>query len=162
MHAFDFARPGSVALGLEPEGVAPGALPDDEAEARGRVLRVWLLVIAAFLMGLVDLACTLEYMRNVGMFELNPIARALVAGGSHEPLVVYKFFTMGISAGLLIAYRRHSQAEFCAWLCASVLFALMIKWTWFNAMFPTMSDEYLTLATADPSDLPRQWVRALN
>ena len=66
------------------------------------------------------------------MFELNPIARYMVATGSDVHLILYKFMTMGLSCSVLYALRRHRRAELGAWVCAALLLSLMFHWVRYN------------------------------
>lgn len=94
--------------------------------------RVSLLVIAITIMGLADLMLTLIYMQTTGMYELNPLARAMVATGGSAQLVVFKLLTLSLSAGVLYLLRRQRVAEPAAWACAAVMCALSIHWISYN------------------------------
>lgn len=106
-----------------------GARPVAEAALRLRSRRVTLAVIAAAVLGLVDLAFTLTFMRSIGMFEANPVARAMIDLGGASQLINFKLFTIVLSGGVLYLLRRHPSAELCAWICLAGLVALSIHWT---------------------------------
>lgn len=113
--------------------------------------RVALLAVLITIMGLADLAMTLTYMRSTGMFELNPLARLMVATGGESQLVIFKLLTLSCSAGVLYLLRRHRIVEPTAWCCALVMAALTAHWISYNhhidnpdvwhGMQLTMSDE---------------------
>lgn len=90
--------------------------------------RVAALALAITLMGLADLALTLTYMRTTGMYELNPVARMMVATGGTPQLIVFKLLTLSCSAGLLYLLRRRPVAEPTAWCCALVMGLLSVHW----------------------------------
>lgn len=107
---------------------------EEDAAAADRALgarrrRVTLLVLAMALMGLADLALTLTFMTSVGMYEVNPIARFMVAVGGAGQLVRYKLFTIVLSGGILYLLRHHKTAERCAWLSCAGLLALSLHWS---------------------------------
>lgn len=114
--------------------------------AQGR--RVGLLLLAILLMGIADLVITLTYMRSVGMIELNPIARHMVESGSDVNLILYKFFTMGLSCGLLYLLRWHPRAEHGAWVCAAVLLVLTLHWVRYNRDVVSYTNEIHTIASS--------------
>jgi uncharacterized membrane protein YciS (DUF1049 family) len=95
--------------------------------------RVSLLVIAITIMGIADLMLTLIYMRTTGMYELNPLARVMVATGGSTQLVLFKLLTLSLSAGMLYLLRRHRIAEPAAWACAAVMCVLSIHWISYNS-----------------------------
>ncbi len=101
---------------------------DGAAVVSARVRRVTLLVLAMVIMGLADLALTLEFLRAVGMLEANPIAREMIAIGGAGQLVRYKLFTIVLSAGLIYLLRRHRAAERCAWVSVVILLGLSAHW----------------------------------
>jgi len=121
----------------ESPGPAPLATGNDHAR------RVTLLIMAIILMSVADLVITLTYMRSVGMFEANPIARFMVSLGSYGHLVRYKLFTMALSCGLLYLLRRHRNAELAAWLCAIVLLSLTAHWVRYNNQIVNYTNELL-------------------
>ena len=93
---------------------------------RGR--RVAMLLPALALMGVADLAYTLEHMTSIGMYEMNPLARLIVAEGGADNLALFKLCTLGVCCGILFRLRHARQAEIGAWVCAAVMLALMLHW----------------------------------
>lgn len=106
----------------------PSRTPDDTEAQAVRRRRVTLLALAMTLMGLADLQLTLTYMRSVGMIELNPLARAMISLGGAQQLVLFKLFTILLSAGILYLIRWHRTAEVCAWVSCAALLALTLHW----------------------------------
>lgn len=97
------------------------------ASARDR--RVARLVIASLLLGLLDLALTLDAMSSTGMLEANPIARAIAtAYGSPWPLVAFKCVPMAFGLAVLYACRRRTSAELGAWLGFGISASVIIVW----------------------------------
>lgn len=94
--------------------------------------RVGLLVIVIAIMGLADLALTLTYMKSTGMYELNPVARAMVAVGGEPQLIRFKLLTIALGAGMLYLLRRHRVVEPTAWGCAAVMCLLSAHWFAYN------------------------------
>ena len=94
--------------------------------------RIVLLVIAISIMGLADLALTLTYMKAVGMYELNPFARAMVAIGGEPQLIRFKLLSIAMGAGMLYLLRRHRIVEPASWGCAAVMCLLSIHWIAYN------------------------------
>jgi hypothetical protein len=131
---------------------------DPLLEIRARDRRLLLLVLAIVLMSLVDLSCTLTYMRTTGMIELNPLARQMVAIGQAQQLILFKLFTTVLSCGALYLARRNPKAELCAWLCTALMVWLMIHWVMFNHNVHAFTDDLATLALTDGEFEPR-WVK---
>jgi len=116
-------------------------------EARSR--RCVLLLAAILIMGAADLALTLTYARTVGMIEVNPIARTMIAlGGAHQ-LVVFKAFCTVLCAGFLYLCRRTPQAERAAWLCACGMLVLTAHWVNYNASVSRFTNDIAVLAASD-------------
>jgi len=138
-----FTRPRSTPTPLNPRQLA-------------QCRRVTLLVGAIFLMGLADLLITVTYIRSVGMFEMNPIARFMLSIGSINQLIRYKLFTMVLSCGVLYLLRRHPKAEIGAWICVAMLFALTMHWVRYNASIMEYSNDLQVLAQTD--DEVSHWV----
>jgi len=136
--------------------VAPGWNPGRDSHRFPRDLarsrRVILLILAMVLMGLADLACTLTYMRSVGMVEMNPIARHMIDLAGARQLVLFKLFTMVLSCGLIYLLRFHRRAETVAWACTCVLLGLMVHWVRYNSEAPKMTNEIALLASGDANE----------
>lgn len=120
-----------------------------------RERRVLLLVLAMVLMGFTDLACTLVYMRNVGMVELNPLARLIAAEAGWVGLAAFKVATIALSTTILLALRARRQSECCAWIGVIALLILTAHWVRYNATAPSMTAVFHELAAAAPPE----WVR---
>ncbi len=119
--------------------------------------RIVLLIVAMLLMGYADLALTLTYMQSIGMIEMNPLARHMIAIGQTQQLVMFKLFTMALSAGAIFLVRRHPIAEKAAWACSAGLLALMVHWTIYNRDVSSNTNELTLLAeSADQCEL---WVK---
>lgn len=98
-----------------------------------RERRVAMLAVAVVLMGLTDLLCTLTHMRGPGMIEANPLARWFALVGGERELVMFKLWTMAVSAGLVFLLRRRWQAEAAGWVMVGVMLALTAHWQRYNA-----------------------------
>ncbi len=97
-----------------------------------RERRTALLTLAIAIMGIADLILTLTYMRSTGMYELNPVARAMVAIGGAQQLVIFKLLSIALGAGILYLLRRRPIAEPAAWGCAAVMCLLSFHWISYN------------------------------
>jgi hypothetical protein len=133
--------------------------PRTPAQRTAGARRVVLLIAAMALMGLVDLAMTMTYMRSTGMFELNPIARALASLGAGEHLVIFKLVTISISATALYLGRHSRRGELAAWACATVLVVLMFHWADYAREATTMTNELFMLAESGEDLRSEAWVR---
>lgn len=116
---------GGMGVGVRPDRPAVRQI-DPEADRRAR--RVTVLVLATAALGLLDLAYTLTFMRSYGMFELNPLARFMIAVGGAGQLVRFKLLTIALSSGLLYLVRRRRGAELCAWVSLATLILLSLHW----------------------------------
>lgn len=133
-----------------------GSASGDAAERRAR--RVTLLVLGMTCLSLADLALTLTHMRSFGMFEVNPVARAMLAIGGVEQLVRYKLFTIALSGGILYLLRRDRRAEMCAWLCCAMLVGLSLHW----GRYSNNALEIAWTLNQDASQVDARWVRIEN
>jgi hypothetical protein len=94
-----------------------------------RPRRVVILLMAVVCLSLGDLILTLEYLRTVGLMEVNPIARYLLeATGSAWALAAYKLMTLGVCVGLLYRLRSRLVSEIAAWLGLVVLALTAMSW----------------------------------
>jgi hypothetical protein len=114
-----------------------------------RGLRVMMLLAATFLMGAADLALTLTYVTSMGMVELNPLARFIMAWGSVELLAIFKFGAMTINGGILFAFRRRRIAEVATWICFGVMVALSIKWAMYASHMTNHAQQMHTAGMDD-------------
>jgi hypothetical protein len=88
-------------------------------------MRSMLLVIST--LNLWDLTCTLMLMTSVCMFELNPLAAALVRHGPWA-IVAYKLALMAITTACFWRARRTLLAWLGSVLCLAVLLTLSTHW----------------------------------
>lgn len=118
---------------------------------RARGIRMGMLLGATALMGLGDLDMTLQFVRNVGMIEANPLARSLMEGQSPLPVVLFKLGSIFFCVGVLFMARRRRHAEVAAWACFLVMAALTMHWNRYSAEVSAMTPEVNALAEAgDP------------
>ena len=96
-----------------------------------RSRRVIILGVAIALMSAVDLYLTLLYVMNMGMNEMNPLARAMMSYESPAVLAVWKCATVVLSVGILLWIRTKRSAELGAWVGFFVLGWLMPHWVVF-------------------------------
>jgi hypothetical protein len=120
--------------------------------------RTGMIVVAMFVMGLLDLMFTVTYIRSIGMYEANPIARHIVQNGSVGQLVIFKLFTMGISCGAIYYARRLWKAEVAAWFCALLLCSLMVHWVNYAHRVESLGYEFVLLMQNEELAGPG-WVR---
>jgi hypothetical protein len=120
--------------------------------------RVGLLAIAITIMGLADLILTLTYMQTTGMYELNPLARIMVATGGANQLIMFKLLTISLSAGMLYLLRRHRLVEPAAWCCVLIMGVLSAHWISYNSQIESPGVWHgMQLAMSDES-----YVRIVN
>ncbi|MEM1424119.1 MAG: DUF5658 family protein [Planctomycetota bacterium] len=126
-----------------------------------RPTRVGLLLVACVLMGLTDLACTLAYIGGVGMFEQNPVARAVIERGGAGWLIAFKLATMLVTGVCVYASRRHRVGEQCAWLSFLMLMALTLHWVRYNeqVVSPEIAAGMTIIGSAPDSFEVTNWVR---
>ena len=98
-----------------------------------RARRVCVLVLAFAALGVADLVLTLSYMGGIGLFEGNPLARALVIGGGASTLAAFKLLTIALSAVILFGLRTKRSAELGAWLCVIVMSVVSLEWRKYSA-----------------------------
>ncbi len=98
----------------------------------GRPARVTLLLVVIALLSIADLALTLVWANNVGLFESNPIARAIMAVSGPAAIVAWKLATAGPGIVILYRARRRPLAEAAAWGCAAVLAVVGAQWIAYN------------------------------
>jgi hypothetical protein len=126
--------------------------------AKARIVRINLLIFGALAMGVADLLCTLAYMTSVGMVEMNPIARHMIRVGGADQLIMFKLFTMALSAGIIYLIRRHPRAELCAWVSFAIMLCLTIHWVQYNRLVPTLTSEFSLLACHSEAGNIDEWV----
>jgi len=123
---------------------------------RDRPFRVVLLLSIAWVLGITDLAMTLTYLMNIGMFEGNPMARWVIAAGSPYLLAGFKLATMVLSSAILLWQRRHWQGEIGAWIAVIVLGRLTVHWFDYIAGSSKMTYAF-ALASTDPTQCDGMW-----
>jgi Domain of unknown function (DUF5658) len=96
-----------------------------------RSFRVILLSMAIVTMSSADLYLTLLYVTQIGMNEMNPLARAMMEYQSPAILAIWKTATVLLSVGILLWIRKQPSAEIGAWVGCLVLGWLMIHWVSF-------------------------------
>lgn len=125
------------------------AHPNGQA-TRGRAFRVGLLVVVCALISLADLEMTLLFTQSVGMVELNPIARLVMAADNPLAVIAFKVVTASFGLGTLYWHRRRPYAEYGAWVCFLTLFWLSARWFTFTSQVETFSPEnFEHMAAAD-------------
>ncbi|MDX9910631.1 MAG: DUF5658 family protein [Phycisphaerales bacterium] len=120
---------------------------------RSRPRRVLVLLLGVVLLSLGDLALTLTHAASVGIAEMNPLARTIMAHHSPLGIVLWKVASVSLCVLLLLRVRRSWIGELGAWIGLSIMVALTIHWARYNdAMLSYMPD----LQQVTPTD-PR-WV----
>lgn len=102
-----------------------------------RSRRVSVLVLSFVVLGVADLTLTLAYMHTVGLFEGNPLARALAHNGGSGVLAGFKLATIALSSVILFALRAKRSAEMGAWVCVLAMFLVSLEW----GKYASASDE---------------------
>lgn len=126
----------------------PAAITPDRA-VRARSRRCTLLIAAILIMGAADLLLTLTYARTVGMIEMNPLARLMIALGGAQQLVLFKACCTAVCAGVLFLCRRAPEAERACWLSAVGMLALTAHWVNYNASVSSFTNDMAVLAASD-------------
>ncbi len=145
----DGARRGQVGELTGAAEVAPLSL-SLLSSPRVRSARVGILLVATCLLGVYDLALTLEFSTSVGMVELNPVARLIMrVYDSPWVLAAWKFLTMGLSAWIIWRVRHRRIGEAAAWIAFTVLVVLCLHWVRFVGDAAEFASEYHVLQTAD-------------
>jgi hypothetical protein len=93
-----------------------------------RARRVGFLIIVLVGLSIIDLLLTLEYVRTIGMAELNPIAAWIMRQGSTAGLVAWKIGTVMMAATIIYSIRHRVRGEFAAWVCTLILTVLTAHW----------------------------------
>jgi hypothetical protein len=117
-----------------------------------RSRRVMMLAAAIAMMSAVDLYLTLLYVTNMGMNEMNPLARAMMSYQSPAVLVMWKCATVVLSVGILLWIRTKRSAELGAWVGFFVLGWLMTHWVVFIHETRNINLEVIEeIASGDPT-----------
>lgn len=117
-----------------------------------RRIRVVSLLVAIFAMSMGDLYMTVTYASQVGMIELNPLARALMQGESHAPIVIFKLGTVTLATLLLFKVRRTRVGELACWAGMVGLLWLTIRWSQYNKAMEELTPAIHSLANVDPGN----------
>jgi hypothetical protein len=113
---------------------------------RGRGYRVVAILCAVLLLSLGDLYMTVEHLTSVGMFEQNPVARAVMGAGSTLALTLWKLCTVGLGLAILYRARRTAWGEMGAWVCLLALLWLTVRWALYADAAPGMTPYIHALA----------------
>lgn len=135
-------------LGAGSPGLAPAA------HLNHRPRRVVLLLAAIALMSVADLIMTVEYASSVGLFEGNPVARAVMSYGSTPLLACWKLASVGVCLWILFRTRRTGSGEFGAWVCVAALAWLSFRWTGYNAQMAEIAAAAPIVGMDMPTDRP--------
>lgn len=141
---------GSVGSPLGSEG---SVLPP-QIRLTDRSRRVVLLLGAIALMSVADLIMTIEYATSVGLFEGNPIARAVMSYGSAPLLACWKLATVGVCLWILFRARRTGSGELGAWICVAALAWLSFRWTGYNTLMAEIAAAAPIVGMNMPTDHP--------
>jgi hypothetical protein len=99
-----------------------------------RASRILALISIIVVLSVADLLFTLTHLNGIGMIELNPIARAIILGGTATDLIAFKLASVGVGCGCLYLGRRSKRTELAAWICALGLGLLTVHWFQYNAV----------------------------
>jgi hypothetical protein len=121
-----------------------------------RAFRVTLLLFACVLMSFLDLELTLMFARSVGMYEINPIARAImVSTGSALAVIGFKLATVAFACAVLYWARHRRSSEIATWLCFATLLTLSIRWLDYGKNVSELTPTYDRVAEVDAAG----WVK---
>jgi hypothetical protein len=115
------------------------------------------LTIVVWLLGLVDLGITMTYLTNIGMFESNPIARAVIGLGSPTLVVAFKLATMVLSTAIVLGLRARWHGEAVALLSVAILGWLTFRWLGY-VEFADSTTSAIAVVALDPSQGLGEWV----
>lgn len=117
---------------------------------QARRIRVVSLLVAIFAMSMGDLYMTVTYASQVGMIEMNPLARALMQGESHAPIIIFKLATVTLATMLLFKVRQTRVGELACWAGMVGLLWLTIRWAEYNKAMEELTPAIHTLANVEP------------
>ncbi len=106
-----------------------------------RERRVLLLLAAVAVLSLADLYMTMAHVTGAGMYEENPLARAIMKMGSPAFLAMFKVVSLGVAVGILYAVRGRASSELGSWLCLGVLVWLTGRWVVYNNAADALTDD---------------------
>ncbi len=97
-----------------------------------RTRRVAAALMALWVLSLADLVLTLWAAAHTDFYELNPLARALLAGPPMG-VVAYKLATMGVGTAIFWRLRHNGRCELATWGTAGVYLLLAVRWSVYAA-----------------------------
>jgi hypothetical protein len=102
-------------------------------------------------LSVLDLVVTLFYMHTVGMYEANPLVRAL-AETSHPTIAItlLKVASVATGVGLLHVGRRQIAAQVAAWLMTGVLVWVTVQWARYGVVM--MDLDWVGMSSLTPLD----------
>ncbi|HUS92620.1 MAG TPA: DUF5658 family protein [Phycisphaerae bacterium] len=100
-----------------------------------RTRRVLLMIVLIWIVGAFDLIFTLMAMDLGGFEEANPVARQFI----HSPplLATFKFGTLAVASGILLAFAHRRITEVACWALGFVYVGLAIVWLVYYGCEPT-------------------------
>lgn len=116
---------------------------------QARAQRVWLLVAGTCLFCLGDLYMTLIYALNIGLIEMNPIARSIMQDHPVSVVIGWKILTMLFFSGIMLRARHTRVAELAAWGCFGVMTALCFHWYTYSQDISQYTQEFSALALSE-------------
>jgi hypothetical protein len=131
---------------FEPRSLSPLS---DAFTPQARAQRVWLLVAGTFLFCLGDLYMTLVYALNIGLIEMNPVARSIMQYHPISVVIGWKILTMLFFSAIMLRARHTRVAELAAWGCFGVMTALCFHWYSYSQNISQFTQEFSALALAD-------------
>jgi hypothetical protein len=96
---------------------------------RGRTRRTVHLISIVWILALIDLSFTIWAHRFTPFKELNPLARALLAGHCIESLACGKVALTALGTAIFWRLRKYTRAEIALWAVMIVYVALMVRWS---------------------------------
>ncbi len=116
---------------------------------KARRIRVVSLLVAIFAMSMGDLYMTVTYASQVGLIEMNPLARTLMQGESHAPIIIFKIGTVTLATMLLFKVRHTRVGELACWAAMVGLLWLTIRWAEYNKAMEDLTPGIHTLANVE-------------
>ena len=93
-----------------------------------RPRRIAAALAVLWALSLADLYLTLWAAAHMDLYELNPLARALLAGPP-AGLVAYKLATMAVGTTIFWRFRHNGRCELASWGTAGVYLLLAVRWS---------------------------------
>lgn len=98
-----------------------------------------ILLVPIAVLSMADLWMTLDHLTQVGMFESNPVARAVMSQGSPMLLAAWKILSVLLAIAFLYVARRRWIGEAATWLAMGVLVWLMVRWAVYSEQLSAIS-----------------------